>query len=71
MQYSSLVKALQNICQWCKILSKLTCPYGLNFHLDAKNEEKVKKGLKISLALPLNLLANGSGRVEFYTLVCQ
>ena len=38
--------------QRCKIPSKLTRPYGLNFHLDAKNEEKVKKVLKISLVLP-------------------
>ena len=38
-----------------------------SFHLDAKNEEIVKKVLKILLALPSNLLANASGRVEFYT----
>ena len=37
------------------------------FPLDAKNEEKVKKILKISLVLPRSLLANASGRVEFYT----
>ena len=36
------------------------------FHLDAKNDEKVKKVLKISLALSLSLLANVSRQVEFY-----
>ena len=36
------------------------------FHLDAKNEEKVKNALKISLALPEYLLANASRQVEFY-----
>ena len=30
----------------------------LIFHLDAKNEEKMKKVLEISLALPLSSLAN-------------
>ena len=37
------------------------------FHLDAENEEKVKKILKTSLVLPRSLLTNASGRVEFYT----
>ena len=37
--------------QRCKISSKFTHSYSLNFHLDAKYEEIVKKILKILLAL--------------------
>ena len=66
MSKCQMMKFLNHI-QRCKILLKLTRRCGLNFLLDAKNEEKVKKILKISLALPLNLLANVSGWMKFYT----
>ena len=61
-----IVQHIKNL-QRCKFPQNSLALMVLNFHLDAKNEEKVKKVLKISLALPENLLANVSGQVEFYT----